>query len=239
MDLHVALQSSDPLYAIGWLSALFIIFFPLWFGPKLGSHTRTHFEKTWAYLLIVSYLAMTTLSIFRGEASLGTSLLFHMCGFSRLLMVGYLLTKSRWMGELVTFTGLAGGLQSLLTPEFTHGLHPLYVTDYYFNHASIVGIGLYIILVHKKPLGAHAWLRSFGRIQIMALIALVVNLFTGGNYMYLMSPPIVDNPLVVSSDTFPYLHVLFFELAALLNFGLIQLFLKRIKVRDHLGIPVR
>jgi len=239
MDLHVALSSSDPLYTIGWLTALFIIIFPIWFAPKLSIQSRKKFEKTWAFLLIASYVAMTGMSMLRGEASWGTSLLIHMCGFSRLLMIGYLFTRKKWMGELVTFTGLAGGLQSLLTPEFTHGLHPLYVTDYYFNHASIVGIGLYIILVHKKPLQPFAWIRSFGRIQIMALIALVVNLFTGGNYMYLMSPPIVDNPLIVSSTDFPYLHVLFFELAALLNFLLIQIALRRVKVRSSLGVPLR
>jgi len=239
MDLHVALNSSDPLYTIGWLSAFFVVVFPLWFAPKLSIRSRGQFEKTWAYLLIASYFAMTGISMLRGEASWGTSLLFHMCGFSRLLLVGYLLTRKKWMGELVTFTGLAGGLQSLLTPEFTHGLHPVYVTDYYFNHASIVGIGIYIILVHKQPLKPYAWLRSFGRIQIMALIALVVNLLTGGNYMYLMTPPIVDNPLIVSSTEFPYLHVLFFEVAALLNFALIHLVLGRIKVRDRYGVPTR
>lgn len=238
MDLHYALSFSDPLYYIGWLVGMAIILFPLWFAPKLGAITRVQFEKTWAILLLISYAAMTGLSMTRGEASWGTSLLFHMCGFSRLLMVGYFLSGKRWMGELVIFTGLAGGLQSLLTPEFTHGLHPVYVIDYYFNHASIIAVAFYIIVVHKKPLKRNAWLRSFGRIQIMALIALVVNLITGGNYMYLMEPPIVDNPLVVRNPDYPYIHVLVFEAVALLNFGLIQFFLKRIRVRDHLGVTV-
>ena len=56
------------------------------------------------------------------------------------------------MGELVTFTGIAGGLQSLLTPEFTHGINAVYVFDYYMNHASIIAVGLYIIYVHQQPL---------------------------------------------------------------------------------------
>ncbi len=46
------------------------------------------------------------------------------------------------MGELVTFTGIAGGLQSLLTPEFTHGINPIYAFDYYVNHASIIAVGI-------------------------------------------------------------------------------------------------
>jgi hypothetical integral membrane protein (TIGR02206 family) len=158
-----------------------------------------------------------------------------MCGFSRLLMIGYLFSGKQWMGELVTFTGIAGGLQSLLTPEFTHGISPIYVVDYYLNHASIIGIGLYILMVHQQKLEKFAWLRSWGRIQIMALIALAVNVLTGGNYMYLMSPPIADNPLIITSESFPYLHVVFFEIFAALNFLLIQLVLGRIKVRNSIG----
>ena len=142
------------------------------------------------------------------------------------------------MGELVTFTGIAGGLQSLLTPEFTHGINPMYAFDYYMNHASIIAVGLYIIYVHQQPLQSGAWLRNFGRVQLLAVFALVANLFTGGNYMYLMEPPIVDNPLVITSDSFPYLHVIFFELFAALNFLIIEVVLRRIRVRNSIGVRV-
>jgi hypothetical integral membrane protein (TIGR02206 family) len=158
-----------------------------------------------------------------------------MCGFSRLLLIGYFFTGKRWMGELVTFTGIAGGLQSLLTPEFTHGINVVYAFDYYVNHASIIAVGFYIIVVQHNRLKKWAWLRSFGRIQLMALIALGVNLLTGGNYMYLMEPPIADNPLIITSESFAYLHVVFFEVFAALNFWLIQLFLRRIHVKNSLG----
>ena len=184
-------------------------------------------------MLLASYLVMTTLSIFRGEASWATSLLCHMCGFSRILAIGYLFLRKRWMGEMVTFMGIAGGLQSFITPEFTHGLHPVYVFDYYFNHASIISIGFYIIFVHQEQLRKKAWLRTFGRIQLFALFALVINLITGGNYMYLMQPPIVDNPLIVQSDIFPYMHVLFFQVFAVLHFFLLQIVLSSIKVKNR------
>lgn len=153
---------------------------------------------------------------------MGESLPIHLCGVSRLLTAAYLFSRREWLGELVTFTGLAGGLQSLITPEFTHGLEPFYIFDYYFNHASIMGIGVYIILVHRNRLKPGAWLRSFGRIQVLALLALTFNLFLGGNYMYLMEPPIVDNPLIIRSESFPYMHVIFFEVFALMNFFIIQ-----------------
>ena len=129
--------------------------------------------------------------------------------------------------------GIAGGLQSFITPEFTHGRHPVYVFDYYFNHASIISIGFYIIFVHQEQLRKKAWLRTFGRIQLFALLALVINLITGGNYMYLMQPPIVDNPLIVQSDIFPYMHVLFFQVFAVLHFFLLQIVLSSIKVKNR------
>jgi uncharacterized membrane protein YwaF len=85
--------------------------------------------------------------------------------------------------------------------------------------------------VHKEQLQKGAWLRTFGRIQLLALLALVINLITGGNYMYLMEPPIVDNPLIVQSDAFPYMHVLFFQVFAALHFLLLQIVLSGIKVK--------
>ena len=235
MDLHVALSPGDILYWFGWAAALFVILFTLWLGGQLGAVARRKFERGWALVLVAAYLAMTGLSISRGEFSWGSSLLFHMCGFSRLLLIGYFFTGKRWMGELVTFTGIAGGLQSLLTPEFTHGINVVYAFDYYVNHASIIAVGFYIIVVQHKRLKKRAWLRSFGRIQLMALIALGVNLLTGGNSMYLMEPPIADNPLIITSESFAYLHVVFFEVFAALNFWLIQIFLRRIHVKNSLG----
>ena len=90
-------------------------------------------------------------------------------------------------------------------------------------------------MVQHQRLKKGAWLRSFGRIQLMALIALGVNLLTSGNYMYLMEPPIADNPLIITSENFGYMHVVFFEVFAALNFWLIQLLLRRIHVKNSLG----
>lgn len=235
MELHATVTSGDLLYWFGWATALFIITFPSWFGNQLAPFGRDRFEKIWGGGLLLSLIIYTALSVQRGEFSWGESLPVHLCGISRLLTAGYLFTKKQWMGELVTFTGIAGGLQSLLTPEFTHGIEAFYVFDYYFNHASIMAIGLYIITVHKTPLRRGAWLRSFGRIQVLALFALIINLFTGGNYMYLMQPPIVDNPLIITSDSFPFLHVMFFEVFAGINFFVIQFLLARIKPRTVLA----
>ena len=235
MDFLVALPPEDVRYWFGWAAALFVILFPLWLGGQLGFLARRKFERGWALVLVGAYLAMTGLSISRGEFSWGSSLLFHMCGFSRLLLIGYFFTGKRWMGELVTFTGIAGGLQSLLTPEFTHGINVVYAFDYYVNHASIIAVGFYIIVVQHNRLKKWAWLRSFGRIQLMALIALGINLLTGGNYMYLMEPPKADNPLIITSENFAYLHVLFFEVFAAINFWLIEWLLRRIHVKNSLG----
>ena len=238
MELHVALTPDSLLYWFGWALSLFIIVSPIWLGRNLSIQGRRAFERAWAILLMISLVIMTYMSVNRGEFTWGGSLPIHMCGISRLLIIGYFLLGKKWMGELVTFTGIAGGLQSLLTPEFTHGINPVYVFDYYMNHASIIAVGLYIIYVHQQPLQKWAWLRNFGRIQLMAVFAVAVNLLTGGNYMYLMEPPIVDNPLVITSDSFPHLHVVFFELFAALNFLLIEVVLRRIRVRNSIGVRI-
>ena len=126
------------------------------------------------------------------------------------------------------------GLLNVLK-ERRWGMTMAYVFDYYFNHASIIAIGFYIIFGHKQALQKGAWLRTFGRIQLLALLALVVNLITGGNYMYLMEPPIVDNPLIIQSESFHYMHVVFFQVFAAVHFFLLQVVLSRLKVKRTLS----
>ena len=54
-----------------------IIFGPILLANNAGIRVRHTFEKSWAYLLLISYFAMTGVSMVRGEASWGTSLLLH------------------------------------------------------------------------------------------------------------------------------------------------------------------
>jgi hypothetical integral membrane protein (TIGR02206 family) len=238
MEIHVTVAANSWLYWTGWAFSIFLIFFTIWFGRKLSIRRRRSFERAWAFVLIFSFIAMLILSISRGEFSWGNSLPIHLCGFSRLLVIGYFFFKKKWMGELVTFAGIAGGLQSILTPEFTHGIQVIYVVDYYLNHASIIAVGLYIIYVHLQPLHKGAWLRNFGRVQLLAAFAMGFNLLVGANYMYLLEPPVANNPLVITSESFPYLHVVFFEVFAALNFYIIELVLRRIRVRNSIGVRI-
>lgn len=231
MEYHETLTAGGLFYWFGWALAAFVVAFPIWLGRTLSPVARVRFEKIWGAALLVSYAISTGASVLNHTFSWQESLLFHLCGWSRMMTVFYLWTKNYSVGELVTFTGIAGGLQSLLTPELTHGLTPINFIDYYFNHASIIAIGFYIILVHKHRLKPRAWLRSFGRTQILLAITIVINLLLGANYMYAMEPPIADNPLIIRSETIPYLHLVFFELFAALHFAVLQFALVRIKVR--------
>lgn len=232
MDMHVTLHSDDLLYWFGWSIAAFIILFPIWLGLRLSPSARDRFEKIWGLLLILSYLVYAVEALNRGVFSIQESLLFHMCGWSRIFAVVYLWTKKQWVGEFVTFIGIAGGLQSLLTPELTHGIALMSVADYYFNHSSIIAVGFYILFVQRQRLKRGAWLRSFGRAQVLAAIAVAVNYFIGSNYMYLSEPPKADNPLIITSEQLPYLYVVFFELFILLHFLVLQFALTRIRVRN-------
>ncbi len=232
MDMHVTLHPSDLLYWFGWSIAAFIIVFPIWLGQRLSPHARDRFEKIWGFLLVASYGVYAVEASQRGVFSVQESLLFHMCGWSRIFAVLYFWTKKQWIGEFVTFIGIAGGLQSLLTPELTHGIAPMSVADYYFNHSSIIAVGLYILFVQRQRLKRGAWLRAFGRAQVLALIAVTINYFLGSNYMYLSEPPKADNPLIITSEQLPYLYVLFFEVFVLVHFLILQIALTRIPVRE-------
>ena len=130
---------------------------------------------------------------------------------------------------MVTFMGIAGGLQSLLTPEFTHGLHPVYVFDYFFNHASIVAVGFYIIFGQRNAssaaLGCAPWAHTAARPSCPS--------GQPDHRRKLYVPdgaPYCGQPLIIQSDSFPYMHVVFFQVFAALHFLLLQVILARFKV---------
>ena len=76
MELHVSITSDHPLYFVGWATLAILIFGPILLANNAGIRVRHTFEKSWAYLLLISYFAMTGVSMVRAT-SWGTSLLLR------------------------------------------------------------------------------------------------------------------------------------------------------------------
>ncbi|HET9091610.1 MAG TPA: TIGR02206 family membrane protein [Acidimicrobiales bacterium] len=130
---------------------------------------------------------VTNLSSQRFSAA--TSLPFALCDLATLVAAAALLTRQRLLVELTYFWGLAGSLQSLLTPDLSVPFPHLVFFEYVVAHAGIVSAALVLVVGERRRPGP----RAVGRIFLVTLgytaVVGLVDVLTGGDYMYLRRPP--------------------------------------------------
>ncbi len=139
-------------------------------------------------LLATSGLWLAT-SLSSQRFSAATSLPFALCDLATLVAAAALLTRQRLLVELTYFWGLAGSLQSLLTPDLSVPFPHLVFFEYVVAHAGIVSAALVLVVGERRRPGP----RAVGRIFLVTLaytaVVGLVDALTGGDYMYLRRPP--------------------------------------------------
>ena len=181
---------------------LTMIVFVIFLGRRLHNNGRHYLTLGQAFCLLSNLLEWKSSTIIRVFGSLRTLYPLHMCAIMWFVTIYLFLSKSQWAFELMLFIGMPGGIHSLLTPELTHGITLLDKIDYFLAHGGLVMAPFYAIFVMNMWPRKNAIWRSFLIIHIIALTVGIVNWAVGGNYMYLASRPIVDNPLIPPPPSF-------------------------------------
>lgn len=140
-----------------------------------------------AVLLVVSGLWIYTTE--QGRFSAATSLPFALCDLAALIAAAGLITRQRVLVELTYFWGLAGTLQSLLTPDLSERFPSLVFFEYVLAHAGIVCAALVLVVGERLRPAPRAVGRVFAITLAYTGVVGVVDAVTGGNYMYLRKPP--------------------------------------------------
>ena len=128
-----------------------------------------------------------------------------------------LIYKTQWVYEWLLLLAIPSGLHSLLTPEMTKGVSYWFYFDYYFVHASLILVPLYLTIVLKLRPRLGSWWKTILRLQIPVIIILPLNFLLDSNYMYLKEKPLVNNPFLIGEWPF---YILF--LGSLLYFTYYQ-----------------
>ena len=124
----------------------------------------------------------------------------------------------------------------ILTPQMSDYDGSFYVYFvFYMRHILIFTMPIYMLRNLGLSLTKKSMVRTFIILNILLAFIMPFNFIIGGNYMYLMEPPIVDNPLIIQSESFPYMHVVFFQVFAAVHFFLLQVVLSRLKVKRTLS----
>ena len=217
MSRHVVM---DPFTSTWWICILLVasvigVFISLPYYYKWARHS--YYPKFLAAILLINLIIENIYAYKTNNWSIQYNLPLHMCGMSGLMSIFILFSYNEKLAHVVYYWGLTGGLYSLLTPEFDQGDQGLFFYSYFVGHGGLILTCLYLILHYKFKPSTFSWLRIFYFTQLAVIIVGVFNWVTGSNYMYLVTPPAVDNPLIMGS--WPW-YILVFEALAIIHFYL-------------------
>jgi hypothetical integral membrane protein (TIGR02206 family) len=217
MNRHVAM---DPFTTTWWICILTvvtiittIILLPKYFNWA----SNKNYPKILAGVLLANLIIENIYSYSTDKWSIQYSLPLHMCGMSVLMSILVLFKYNTKIAHLVFYWGLTGGIYSLLTPEFDQGDQGFFFYSYFIGHGGLILTCLYLIIHNKFRPETNSWLRIFIYTQFAAVAVGTFNWVTGSNYMYLITPPEVNNPLIIGN--WPW-YILFFEALAIVHFYL-------------------
>jgi hypothetical integral membrane protein (TIGR02206 family) len=132
---------------------------------------------------------------FQHTWSFSFALPLQLCDVAAFVAAAALWTRRPLLVELTYFWGLAGTSNSLITPDISDHFPGYLFFQFYIAHAAIVAAALFLVIglqiTPRRGAVARVILLTLG----LAAIDSVVNLLTGGNYMYLRQAPGVHSLL--------------------------------------------
>ena len=208
-----------PNYIIDFLSeewqrnnliALTFMFAFIFVGRFLNKKQNSFVLYTMGVILMFSSIYSPLRSYLSGNWNIATDLPLHLCGISALICsVLPFLKRKQALFDFVFYTGIIGGIMSMLTPQMNSfdGSQFAYL-EYYVRHSIILVMPIFLLQNYGMELSRKSMINTFLNLNILLIIIMPFNFYVGGNYMYLAEPPQVNNPLVIGE--WPY-YVLWFE----------------------------
>jgi hypothetical integral membrane protein (TIGR02206 family) len=200
----------DPIIIIDFLSKEWMInmiitlsFIALYFiiAFKTNDEKLPIILKVSSLLVLLMTLANHIILIFIDSWTVTDNLPLHLCSISAIIccFIGFI-KKNQILFEFLFYAGIIGGTLSLLTPQITlyKELNFFYIM-FYFKHASIITIPLFMRYNMKLNLSKNSWFKVFGLINIILFIIIPINNLLSSNYLYVSTPPQVNNPLIINN----------------------------------------
>ena len=186
-----------------WIKNMTItVFFMLCYffiGFKIkDKHIKT-FMKISSLLVLFMTLANHIILLINDSWTLKSNLPIHLCSVSALIccFIGFT-KKNQLLFEFLFYAGIIGGLLSILTPQITlYNEYSFFYIMFYFKHASIIAIPLFMRYWLNMKLTKFSWLKVFGLVNLLLLFVLPINALIDSNYLYVSRPPMVNNPLII------------------------------------------
>lgn len=209
------IDAFSPFWWQTTLVAVLIIVLVVRLPIYFKSLRHRNYDLAIACILILNTIIENAYNFHEGYLNLKQSLPVHLCSITNIMCIWVLFNYKQWLAECVFYWGLAGGIHSLLTPEFTIGMDGYNFIGYYITHGGLILVVAYLIVHYDFRPRPRSWLWVLGYTQLVAIGVGIVNYATGANYMFLSKKPDVENPFLIGE--WPY-YIIILELVAVLHF---------------------
>ena len=188
-DRPLEVFSTPHLCAIA-LILLFCVILILFRNKLQAGNTRKYSGIILAVLISFQQILLYAWYTYSGEWSVSWTLPLQLCDMSIFLSVPVLVTKNRYLSELLYFWGLGGATQAILTPDVGNYSFPHFVFyQFFLCHGLIVLTCLFIILVDSFRPTIKSVIRTFVITNLYAAVIIPINSLSGGNYLFLRYRP--------------------------------------------------
>lgn len=120
----------------------------------------------------------------------------QLCSISTYLSIYLLLSRRRFLFDFVYYFAIAGASVAIITPELTHNFPHIHYWGYMLQHAALVYTSFFLLWVEEWHPTSRSLLRALVGLNLVFGFVFLMNLLTGGNYMYVMhkphSPTLID-----------------------------------------------
>ena len=184
----MSLYSAEHLVALGVI-VLACVAVPLAARRRPGSWINPTAAVIAAVILVaeVSWYAVYLPRQAGWSASYGLPL--QLCDVAGFIVPAALLWRQWLLVELSYFWGLGGTLQALITPDLREHFPSYPYWQFYLTHGAIVVGALFLTVGLRRYPRPGAVPRIFLLTLGFAIVVGLVDLVTGGDYMYLRQPP--------------------------------------------------
>lgn len=148
-----------------------------------------------------------------GMWTFDTALPLQFCSVMSVAAGVALITRWRWTFELILFLGMVAPFQAILSPGFAFS-HRAFVLSYYMSHGVTIVAPLFLIAGFGMKPRVHSWWKVPLTFAFFLIPVSLVNYFGKANYMFLMRPPELKNPLILGEWPYYVIVWVFMLLAA-------------------------
>ena len=216
---HVIIPPLSELWYKGLIGSILIITIITYLLKKSSEKFQNNFMRLMSVVFAIAWFYAIIYEVSIDIWSVKDSLPLHLCRVSFIICIINFWKPKQWMFEWCVFLAIPAAAHAMFTPELTMGKSNWLLFYYYFTHAAMLFVPIFLSVVKKMKPRVNGWKNAFWYLQILVVINLPLNFLINSNYMYLHHKPGVDNPFLIGD--WPW-YILVLEFVFFLHLLLIK-----------------